>query len=81
MLSCKMEPYRLIMIPEASGASKTRLTCIPGPDDYVEKAQNMSSGMVVHEWNAFTASCDCRASGDIIGQKSESKTYRREYRL
>lgn len=34
MLKCKMAPNRLSMIPEASGASKTRLYWRPGPDNH-----------------------------------------------
>jgi hypothetical protein len=34
MLNCKMEPYKLSMIPEASGAITTKLNCRPGPDDH-----------------------------------------------
>ncbi|MNJ02367.1 hypothetical protein D3C73_1623090 [compost metagenome] len=36
-----MEPYRLSIIPEASGSSATRLNCKPGPDDHAEKAHIM----------------------------------------
>src|SRR5207248_8928552 len=45
------EPYRLSMIPEASGASHTRLYCRPGPDDHAEKDHSISKAIVTKvEW-------------------------------
>jgi hypothetical protein len=48
MLSCKIEPYRLSMIPVAYGASATRLNCSPGPEDHAEKAHSIRSGIVTN---------------------------------